>query len=160
MNTLQNSSYAWLHELLECFHAGDIHRYDALCAQHAKVLNSQPALVAHERRLREKITVLSLMELVNSLPADSRRIPLSAIAERTKLPLDGVEFLLMKALALHLVEGSIDEVDGAVEVTWVAPRVLTMPQIEGLRERLDGWADKVGTAALILEKEAAGVAEV
>jgi 26S proteasome regulatory subunit N9 len=31
-------------------------------------------------------------------------------AERTKLSIDGVEFLLMKALALHLIEGSIDQV--------------------------------------------------
>lgn len=32
------------------------------------------------------------------------------LAERTKLSVDGVEFLLMKALALHLIEGSIDQV--------------------------------------------------
>ena len=160
MSALQSSSYAWLHELLECFHSGDIHRYDTLCTQHATVLNSQPALVAHERRLREKITVLSLMELVNSLPADSRRIPLSAIADRTKLPMDGVEFLLMKALALHLVEGAVDQVDGVVDISWVAPRVLTMPQIDALKVKLDGWADKVGAAALALEQEAAGVVEV
>ena len=160
MNALQTSSYAWLHELLECFNSGDIHRYDTLCTQHAQVLNSQPALVSHERKLREKITVLSLMELVNSLPADSRRIPLSAIAGRTKLPMDGVEFLLMKALALHLIEGAIDQVDGIVEVCWVAPRVLTMPQIDGLKVKLNGWAEKVDTATLTLEQEAAGVVEV
>jgi hypothetical protein len=35
---------------------------------------------------------------------------LFAVAERTKLTIDGVEFLLMKALALHLIEGSIDQV--------------------------------------------------
>lgn len=76
--------------------AGDIHRYDDLCAQHAALLNGQPALVAHERRLREKITILCLMELISSLPPDQRTIALSTVAERTKLPLDGVEFLLMK----------------------------------------------------------------
>ena len=42
-------------------HAGDIHRYDELCTKHAAMLNGQPALVAHERRLREKITILCLM---------------------------------------------------------------------------------------------------
>ena len=30
------------------------------------------------------------------MPAEHRTIPLDAIAQRTKLPLDGVEFLLMK----------------------------------------------------------------
>lgn len=60
------------------------------------VLNGQPALVAHERRLREKITILCLMELISSLPPDRRTIALSTVADCTKLPLDGVEFLLMK----------------------------------------------------------------
>ena len=160
MGALREGSYAWLYEMLECFNAGDIHRYDELCARHAKVLNSQPALVAHERKLREKVTVLSLMELVNSLPAEARTVPLSAIAERTKLPLDGVEFLLMKALALHLIEGVIDQVDGSVAVSWVVPRVLTMPQVESLRGRLDVWVDKVGAATTTLEQEAVGVVEV
>jgi hypothetical protein len=76
--------------------AGDIHRYDELCARHAARLNSQPALVEHERRLREKITILCLMELISSLPPHQRTIALGTVAERTKLPLDGVEFLLMK----------------------------------------------------------------
>jgi 26S proteasome regulatory subunit N9 len=154
-----SAAHAWLKDLLECFHAGDIARYDALCAQHATVLNAQPALVSHERRLREKVTVMSLMELVNELPPEERRVPLAAIAERTRLPPDGVEFLLMKALALHLIEGSIDQVDGAVEVGWVAPRVLTPPQMEALRGRLDAWADKVGAATVTLEAEAAGVVD-
>ena len=50
------------------------------------------------------------------LPAEDRTIPLKAIAQRTKLSVDGVEFLLMKALSLHLVEGVIDQVDSTVQV--------------------------------------------
>lgn len=50
-----------------------------------------------------------------SLPAEQRKIPLSVIAERTKLSVDGVEFLLMKTLSLHLIEGTIDQVDAAVQ---------------------------------------------
>ena len=157
MGALQESSYSWLRELLECFNAGDIHAYDALCARHSKVLNAQPALVVHERRLREKITVSSLIELVADLPPEGRSVPLSAIADRTKLPMDGVEFLLMKALALHLIEGRIDQISGTVEVSWVAPRVLTMPQVEALRGRLDVWMTRVENATANLEKEAVGV---
>ncbi len=78
------------------FPAGDIHRYDELCTRHATLLNAQPALVAHERRLREKITILCLMELISGLPPDRRTVALADVAQRTKLPLDGVEFLLMK----------------------------------------------------------------
>jgi 26S proteasome regulatory subunit N9 len=50
---------------------------------------------------------------VSGLPPEGRRIPLSRIAAATKLSIDGVELLLIKALSLHLIEGSIDEVRGA-----------------------------------------------
>lgn len=129
---------------------------------------------------------MCLLELVSGLPPDRRTVPLALVAERTKLPADGVEFLLMKAswkpgreelgagssrergedggaeaggragrlalhpathsikprwtpaaallhvhaqtLALHLVEGVIDQVAGTVRVSWVQPRILTPPQ--------------------------------
>ena len=51
-----------------------------------------------------------------SLPAQERTISLEAIGQRTKLEVDGVEFLLMKSLSLHLIEGVIDQVDGNVKV--------------------------------------------
>jgi hypothetical protein len=56
------------------------------------------------------VTISCLINQISDLPPEQRRIPLATIAERTKLSIDGVEFLLMKALALHLIEGSIDQV--------------------------------------------------
>ena len=53
------------------------------------------------------------------LPAESRTIPLETIAQRTKLSVDGVEFLLMKTLSLHLIEGIIDQVDSTVQVLFL-----------------------------------------
>ena len=50
------------------------------------------------------------------LPAESRSVSLTTIAKSTKLSQDGVEFLLMKTLSLHLIEGSIDQVGGTVQV--------------------------------------------
>jgi 26S proteasome regulatory subunit N9 len=58
INTLQGGQFAWLHELLEAFNSGNIHTYDELCAKYSSALNAQPALVANERRLREKITIM------------------------------------------------------------------------------------------------------
>jgi hypothetical protein len=59
-----------------------------------------------------QVTISCLINQISDLPPEQRRIPLATIAERTKLSVDGVEFLLMKALALHLIEGSIDQVGG------------------------------------------------
>lgn len=51
-----------------------------------------------------------------SLPAQERTISLDTIGQKTKLEVDGVEFLLMKTLSLHLIEGIVDQVDGNVKV--------------------------------------------
>jgi hypothetical protein len=60
---LDGTQFQWLHELLVCFNDGDLHQYDELTSKYATVLNSQPALVQNERRLREKITIMSLLEM-------------------------------------------------------------------------------------------------
>ncbi|PNW70800.1 hypothetical protein CHLRE_17g734516v5 [Chlamydomonas reinhardtii] len=157
VGSLDGTPQQWLHEMLEAFNNGDIHAYDALCAKYATQLNGQPALVAHERRLREKITIMSLLDLISSRPPEARAIALADIGARTKLDTDGVEFLLMKALALHLIEGVIDEVAATVEVTWVTPRILTPAQLQGLKERLDGWVGRVAAVAMALESESVGM---
>ncbi|KAB1251502.1 26S proteasome non-ATPase regulatory subunit 13 [Camelus dromedarius] len=56
-----------------------------------------------------------------------------------------VELLVMKALSVGLVKGSIDEVDKRVHMTWVQPRCLNVPvvlvctQIKGMKDRLEAW---------------------
>lgn len=154
LQSLQGTQYAWLAEVLMAFNSGDLSAYENLCVKYAAQLNAQPALVAHERLLREKITILALMEIIARLPSDSRNISLQAIAERTKLSVDGVEFLLMKTLSVRLIEGTIDQVDGVVRVSWVQPRVLLLPQVRELQGRLTGWIDKVHATRLALEGEA------
>lgn len=44
-----------------------------------------------------------------------------------------------------------------VQVSWVQPRVLTLPQIDGLLSRLGAWISKVSTAATMLQDESTGL---
>eukprot|EP00889_Picochlorum_renovo_P008115 jgi/Picre1/35145/NNA_002607.t1 len=156
-NLRSSGSFGWLYDLLECFHQGDIERYDTLCTVHASVLNGQPALVANERKLREKITVLCLVSYVSSLPADEKSVSLADIGARTKLPIESVEFLLMKALSLRLIEGIIDQVNGTVSISWIAPRVLTMPEIEDMKDRLNLWLERVEKKSADVEVQSIGI---
>eukprot|EP00270_Netrium_digitus_P007872 TRINITY_DN2312_c0_g1_i1.p1 TRINITY_DN2312_c0_g1~~TRINITY_DN2312_c0_g1_i1.p1 ORF type:complete len:391 (-),score=114.42 TRINITY_DN2312_c0_g1_i1:110-1282(-) len=154
VNALKGSSFEWLLHVLEAFESGSLQKYDELCVKYAADLNAQPALVENERRLREKITILCLMDVIFSRPSDERTIPLTVISERTKLPVEGVEMLLMKTLSVHLIEGVIDQVSGTVRVSWVKPRVLSLPQVAALKDRLDTWLSKVHTTLLAVEAEA------
>ncbi|GBG73033.1 hypothetical protein CBR_g12752 [Chara braunii] len=153
INVLEGTRFEWLYHLLLAFNTGDLSKYDELCNVYAADLNAQPELVQNVKRLREKITILCLMELIFSRPSEDRTIPLATIAEKTKLPLDGVEYLLMKTLSVHLIEGVIDQVEGTVRVSWVQPRVLGIPQIKALRDRLDAWLAKVHSTLIAVESE-------
>lgn len=153
INSLLGTKAEWVHDILQAFNTGDLIRYQELCHLHNAALSAQPALVANETKLLEKIKILCLMEIIFSRPSEDRTIPLSVIAERTKLSIEDVEFLLMKSLSVHLIEGIIDQVEGTVHVSWVQPRVLGIAQIKSLQGRLDNWLGKVRTALLSVEAE-------
>ncbi|CAM8883218.1 unnamed protein product [Rhodiola kirilowii] len=153
IQSLLGTKVEWLYYILQAFNSGDLVRYQELCRVHGAALNAQPALVQNEKKLLEKINILCLMEIIFSRPSEERTIPLAVIAERTKLSMEDVEYLLMKSLSVHLIEGIIDQVEGTVYVSWVQPRVLGIPQIKSLRDRLDSWLGKVHTALLSVEAE-------
>ncbi|KAG0560472.1 hypothetical protein M758_10G177700 [Ceratodon purpureus] len=153
VKSLLGTSVEWLYFILQAFNAGDLTKYQELCGQYQSALTKQPALVENEKKLWEKINILCLMELIFSRPSEERTIQLSLIAEKTKLSMDEVEHLLIKSLSVHLIEGVIDQVDGTVRVSWVQPRVLGIPQITALKDRLDNWLQKVHTTLLAVEAE-------
>ncbi|KAL8521337.1 hypothetical protein ACS0TY_011750 [Phlomoides rotata] len=153
IKSLLGTNVEWLYYILEAFNSGNLPHYQELCRVHGSALSAQPALVQNEKKLLEKINILCLMEIIFSRPSEERTIPLKVIAERTKLTVEDVEYLLMKSLSAHLIEGIIDQVEGTVYVSWVQPRVLVIPQIKALRDRLDNWVDRVHTALVSIEAE-------
>lgn len=50
--------------------------------------------------------------------------------------------MLMRAMSVGLLRGTIDEVEGTVSVTWVQPRVLNVAQIQQLNDQLGVWVEK------------------
>jgi 26S proteasome regulatory subunit N9 len=153
LKSLLGTNVEWLYHILQAFNHGDLVQYQELCRVHNASLSAQPALVENEKKLLEKINILCLIEIIFSRPAEDRTIPLSVIAERTKLSIEDVEHLLMKSLSVHLIEGILDQVNGTVYVSWAQPRVLGIPQIKSLRDQLDSWVDKVHTTLLSVEAE-------
>jgi len=93
------------------------------------------------------------MELVFNLPSDKRSIHFDLIAKTSFLPLHEVELLVMRALSLKLIKGSIDQVEQIVNVTWVQPRVLALEQIAVMEQRLKDWGQTLHTHVNLLEGE-------
>lgn len=59
LESLKNSPRAWLTELLYAFNSGDIGKFEALKTQWSEI----PDLRAQELKLRQKISLLCLMEV-------------------------------------------------------------------------------------------------
>uniref|UniRef100_A0A2P2HY97 26S proteasome non-ATPase regulatory subunit 13 n=1 Tax=Hirondellea gigas TaxID=1518452 RepID=A0A2P2HY97_9CRUS len=153
LESLKGTSNEWLMELLLAFNAGNISIFERMRAQ----WSTQPDLLAKEMELREKIRLLCLMEMTFKRKAFDRQLKFEEVAEETGLPVNQVEVMVMRALSLDLVRGSIDQVEQKINITWVQPRVLDKAQLAGMMDRLNLWCKDVDSMQKLLEEQAAPI---
>jgi 26S proteasome regulatory subunit N9 len=82
----------------------------------------QPALVAMANTVKEKVALVCTMELASQRSAAERSITFTELAGATRLPLEQIEWLLMRAMSLGLIRGSIDEVDQIIHISYIKVR--------------------------------------
>ncbi|KAG9245862.1 hypothetical protein BJ878DRAFT_418314 [Calycina marina] len=140
LNSL-NDNEKWLRDLLFAFNRGDLAAYDVLAGH----ISSHPLLEQHKEALRQKIYLAALTEAVFRRPPHDRAMTFATISEETKVQPDEIEHLVMKALSLGLLRGSIDQVDEIARINWVQPKVLDMKQIDDMRGRLQDWDSTVNS---------------
>eukprot|EP00188_Purpureofilum_apyrenoidigerum_P000040 Plantae.Rhodophyta-Purpureofilum_apyrenoidigerum.ctg1017.p1 GENE.Plantae.Rhodophyta-Purpureofilum_apyrenoidigerum.ctg1017~~Plantae.Rhodophyta-Purpureofilum_apyrenoidigerum.ctg1017.p1 ORF type:complete len:385 (-),score=95.69 Plantae.Rhodophyta-Purpureofilum_apyrenoidigerum.ctg1017:60-1214(-) len=150
ISALDGTEHQWLLDLLRAFDKGDLTKFDHICGVANEKMNQQPVLVAHSDLIRQKITILALMELAFTKTA-GRTITFVEIAETCRLPKSEVEFLLMRALSLKLISGTIDSVDENIVITRVQPRVLGRDSIRHMANRLEVWSKEVETTLKFVE---------
>lgn len=109
LETLKSTETGWLVELLYAFNSGDINKYEQMKPHWGAIAD----LAAQELFLRQKISLLCLMEMTFKRPSHNRQLTFNEIAKETKLPVNEVEVLVMKALSQGLVKGAIDQVSFA-----------------------------------------------
>ncbi|KAJ2907755.1 26S proteasome regulatory subunit [Coemansia aciculifera] len=145
IESLRDTEHAWMLTLLLAFNSGDIGKFESLVGK----LNAQPLLKQQEPFLQQKIRLMALIEsMFKRQGAGARAVSFATISAETKLPTDEIEHLVMKALALGLIRGGIDQVEQVVTVQWVQPRYLGKGQIKDLVERLVQWETRVKETAL------------
>lgn len=96
----------------------------------------------------QKLSLAALTETVFRRPPHDRALGFDVIARAANVDKGDAEHLVMKALSLGLLRGSIDEVAEVARINWVQPKVLDMKQIESMRLRLrewDGNVNRLGT---------------
>ncbi|XP_036717329.1 26S proteasome non-ATPase regulatory subunit 13 isoform X2 [Balaenoptera musculus] len=129
LESLRNTDRQWLIDTLYAFNSGNVERFQTL-----KTAWGQ--------------------QMTFTRPANHRQLTFEEIAKSAKITVNEVELLVMKALSVGLVRGSIDEVDKRVHMTWVQPRVLDLQQIKGMKDRLEFWCTDVKSMEMLVEHQA------
>ncbi|XP_018589474.1 26S proteasome non-ATPase regulatory subunit 13-like [Scleropages formosus] len=135
LKDLQNEERQWLVDSVTIFYHGNIKDYDAV----RDTSRSEADLTRHEKKLRKKLQLLCLMEMIYIRLELHESLTFEEIADDANLQLDEVEPLVMKALSYGLVRGTIDEVAREIHMTWVRPKILDVEQMYDSKDRLDSW---------------------
>jgi len=154
LDALDNTQYDWIKKLLFTFNEGNIGKFEAL----APLFPQEPILEQNYPFLRQKICLMALIESIFKRNANDRTMSFQTIAEETRLPLDEVEHLIMKALSLKLIRGTLDQVDQKAHITWVQPRVLSRGQIGEVATRLGAWIERLSSVEQRIAPEVSATA--
>ncbi|MCJ1324630.1 26S proteasome regulatory subunit [Thelotrema lepadinum] len=139
LDSLSNTEHSWLPRLLFAYNRGDLAAYSVLEAN----LHRVPLLQEHKAFLRQKISLSALTEAVFRRSPHDRAMTFDTIAKETQVEPQQIEILIMKALSLGLLRGSIDQVAEVARINWVQPKVLDMKQVDNMRGRLKEWDSSV-----------------
>jgi len=143
LNVLLGTENEYLVKLMQASADGDVNSLEGISKEYENAIAKQPALMNRSDVVKEKITLLALVNMVFERASNDRTLSYEDIASRTKMPINQVELIVMRALSLGLIKGSMDQVDQTVDVTWVMPRVLDDSHMKQLASRFGEWAVKV-----------------
>ena len=122
LDSLTKTKFEWLKTLILYYNSGDLLGFDNICK--TKEFLEQPLLVQNMSFLRQKLCLMTLMEIVFKLSREDRsKMDFLMISQKVRIPLEEVELLVMKAFSLQLLRGKIDEVKSIVVVRLLIGRM-------------------------------------
>lgn len=109
LKALIGSQNEWLYHILQTMDKGDIDGFNQVCETH-KVWDSG-VMQPHKHQMDQKIRILAFLDLIFNKGKNDRTQTFAEIADVTKVALDDVELLIMKAMSIGLFKGTIDQVE-------------------------------------------------
>lgn len=141
----------WLFNMINAINCGDTGTINELRGKWAKEV---PELAQNEIVIHQKAKMMALIEMSYQRKPDNRVLSFEEISGKTGLPIDQIEFLLMKAMASGLVRGEINQVKENFKLDWVKPRVLSYSQVDGLANLIEMFEKDVAMLEKQLEETA------
>eukprot|EP00397_Hematodinium_sp_SG-2012_P036378 GEMP01039267.1.p1 GENE.GEMP01039267.1~~GEMP01039267.1.p1 ORF type:complete len:400 (+),score=86.73 GEMP01039267.1:35-1201(+) len=152
LQSLENHPNVWAKHLLVAFHDGKYQAFDEALKNNADQINKVPELKANAKVLEQKFSLMALVELAFQQPKKHRKLDFKKIAAVCRVEQNRVEHLIMRAMSLSLIKGSIDQVNETLSFHWVKPRILDKQRLQLLQSRIDTWLIQVNSVLMQLEE--------
>lgn len=150
LKSLINTDYEWLYEILKALNTANIDEFeDCLVRYHAQITQNED-IAKNEAQLQKKIRILAFLDLIFHRDKGDRNLDFQLVADTTRLGVEEIEFLVMKAMSLGLVKGVIDQVEQVVRISWVKPRILAKDKIRVMCEKLARWDQQIKDTLTLL----------
>ncbi|CDR95144.1 PCI domain containing protein, putative [Babesia bigemina] len=147
---LKGGDHQWLYDMLIIFNEGQLHLFDEALERHrGKIVHTE--LAGRETQLRQKLTLIALLNLALAKPNKQRCLTFQEIADHCTIRIEQVEPFVLKALALQLIKGHIDQLQQTVSIKWLQPRILDMGKLQGVAKRLESWIESTNNIVSNLE---------
>jgi 26S proteasome regulatory subunit N9 len=110
INCLVGTDFEWLYHMMKTLGQGQIEAFNNTVKTQQDFICKFPNIVGEMNYLEQKVRIIAFLEMVFELGKDERSISFAKIAELCKIEQQDVELLVMKAMSLELIKGTIDEV--------------------------------------------------
>ena len=104
--------------------------------------------------LEHKVRIIAFLEMIFECGKDERSIEFRKIAKVCQVEECDVELLVMKAMSLGLIRGTINEVEQRVNVDWAMPRYLNKNHLQIMNQKMKDWETKLDSVINLVENNA------
>jgi 26S proteasome regulatory subunit N9 len=151
INSLVGTDFEWMYHMMKTLGMGQIEEFNKTVQQHQEFISKFPNIVNEMTYLEQKVRIIAFLEMIFELDKDERSITFSKIAQVCQIEEQDVELLVMKAMSLDLIRGTIDEVSQVVHIDWCQPRYLSKSHLKIMVTKMDGWYQKLDQTITLVE---------
>jgi PCI domain. len=145
----ESSQYNWLYNLIQNLNSGNLNGFNKCLEVSFK---HSPFLAKFDVFLKQKIIIMSLLELISLKSTTNKHLSFKEISEFSGTSINDVEHLIIKCFSLNLIKGYINQIDEMLIVTWLQPRILNLDQVNVLYNHLLNWDSQVDQLAQSVHK--------
>lgn len=145
LSCLVDSPNSWLQDIIMALYKGDISAFNAVIEANSEKYYSQPALAGNHESIKRKAVLLCVLNIAFNRNPHNRDIEFVDISTKASIPLEYLEWALMRAFSIGIIRGTIDQVNQRVSITWVQPRTLDQVHLNGVTSAVQLWSERYYT---------------